>query len=220
MNISSCMKKLSKKALLILLAAVMAVLAASCGFQGGSRGEGDTSRTDSAAAEGNGSDFTVTHTAEITVKDMGVIVVELYGKLAPVTVENFVKLADEKYFDGLTFHRAQPGFVIQGGASDKPCDTIKGEFSANGVKNDLSHTRGVISMARTNDPDSASSQFFIVLDDAAMSSLDGMYAGFGKVTKGMDVVDKIAQAPGNQANMGFIDNVADQPVIESIRIRK
>lgn len=208
MNISSCMKKLSKKTLLILLAAVMAVLTASCGFQGGSRGEGD------------GADFTVTHTAEITVKDMGVIVVELYGKLAPVTVENFVKLADEKYFDGLTFHRAQPGFVIQGGASDKPCDAIKGEFSANGVKNDLSHTRGVISMARTSEPDSATSQFFIVLDDAAIPSLDGMYAGFGKVTQGMDVVDKIAQAPGNQANMGFIDNVADQPVIESIRIRK
>ena len=120
---------------------------------------------------------------------------ELYPDVAPITVENFISLIKEKYFDGIIFHRVIPGFMIQGGdptgtgmgGSDK---TIKGEFLANGVVNNLKHTRGVLSMARTMDPNSASSQFFIMHQDAP--HLDGQYAAFGKVTKGIEVVDEIA----------------------------
>lgn len=128
----------------------------------------------------------------------GEISLELYPEKAPITVENFVNLAKSGFYDGLIFHRVIPGFMIQGGdplgsgfgGADK---NIKGEFSANGVENDLSHERGVISMARANDPDSASSQFFIMHADGKF--LDGQYAAFGKVTDGMDVVDEIAAVP-------------------------
>jgi peptidyl-prolyl cis-trans isomerase B (cyclophilin B) len=120
---------------------------------------------------------------------------ELYPETAPITVENFVSLIKEKFFDGIIFHRVIKGFMIQGGdptgtgmgGSEK---TIKGEFLSNGVVNELKHTRGVLSMARTMDPNSASSQFFIMHEDAP--HLDGQYAAFGKVTKGMEVVDAIA----------------------------
>lgn len=125
---------------------------------------------------------------------------ELYPDVAPIAVENFVKLIEEDFFDGLIFHRVIPGFMIQGGGYDetfyagnfnsKEADTIKGEFAANGVANDLKHTRGVISMARTNAPNSASGQFFIMHED--YPSLDGQYAAFGKITEGLDVVDRIA----------------------------
>ena len=125
----------------------------------------------------------------------GIIKAELYPEVAPITVENFVKLINEKFFDGLVFHRVIEGFMIQGGGFDavgkhKEADSIKGEFDANGVKNELKHTRGVLSMARTMFPNSASSQFFIMHNDAP--NLDGQYAAFGKVTEGMDVVDEIA----------------------------
>ena len=125
----------------------------------------------------------------------GIIKAELYPEVAPITVENFVKLINEKFFDGLVFHRVIEGFMIQGGGFDavgkhKEADSIKGEFDANGVKNELKHTRGVLSMARTMFPNSASSQFFIMHNDAP--HLDGQYAAFGKVTEGMDVVDEIA----------------------------
>ena len=119
---------------------------------------------------------------------------ELYPKIAPITVENFEKLAGEHFYDGLTFHRVIPGFMIQGGCprgngTGGPGYQIKGEFAANGVANDLKHTRGVLSMARAMDPDSAGSQFFVMVADAP--HLDGQYAAFGKVTEGMDAADNI-----------------------------
>ena len=131
----------------------------------------------------------------ITMENGKVMEAELYPDVAPITVDNFVSLIKEKFFDGLIFHRVIPGFMIQGGdptgtgmgGSEKE---IKGEFLANGVVNNLKHTRGVMSMARTNDPNSASSQFFIMHEDAP--HLDGQYAAFGKVVKGIEVVDEIA----------------------------
>lgn len=123
------------------------------------------------------------------------IKLELYPEIAPITVENFEKLVNEGFYDGLIFHRVIEGFMIQGGCPDGtgmggPGWNIKGEFSSNGVKNDLKHTRGVISMARSMMPNSAGSQFFIMHRDAP--HLDGDYAAFGKVIEGMDVVDEIA----------------------------
>ena len=131
-----------------------------------------------------------THHVEIQVKDYGTIAVELDADTAPITVTNFVNLAKEGFYDNLTFHRIMDGFMIQGGdpngdgtgGADK---TIKGEFSSNGVENEISHTRGTISMARAQDPDSASSQFFIVQEDS--DYLDGDYAAFGHVTSGMEI---------------------------------
>lgn len=131
----------------------------------------------------------------ITMDSGNEIRLELYPEIAPITVANFVKLATDGFYDGLTFHRIIPGFMIQGGDPDGngtggPGYQIKGEFSSNGVKNDLKHKRGVISMARAMDPDSAGSQFFIMHDDA--DYLDGQYAAFGKVIDGMEEVDRIA----------------------------
>ena len=133
---------------------------------------------------------------QIEMENGGIIKAELYPEVAPITVENFVKLINESFFDGLVFHRVIEGFMIQGGGFDavgnhKDADSIKGEFDANGVKNDLKHERGVLSMARTMFHNSASSQFFIMHQDAP--HLDGQYAAFGKVTEGMDVVDAIAE---------------------------
>ena len=132
---------------------------------------------------------------QIEMENGGIIKAELYPDVAPITVENFVKLINENFFDGLVFHRVIEGFMIQGGGFDavgnhKEADSIKGEFDANGVKNELKHDRGVLSMARTMFPNSASSQFFIMHQSAP--HLDGQYAAFGKVTDGMDVVDEIA----------------------------
>ena len=126
------------------------------------------------------------------------IKIELYPDVAPATVENFVNLVKDGFYDGLIFHRVIPGFMIQGGCPlgtgmGGPGHTIKGEFAANGVKNDLKHTRGVLSMARSGNPNSAGSQFFIMHADAP--HLDGQYAAFGKVIEGMDVVDEIAAVP-------------------------
>lgn len=156
------------------------------------------------------------HYAVITVKDMGDIKLELDADTAPITVTNFVNLANDGFYDGLTFHRIIEGFMIQGGApkNNQSAHTIKGEFSSNGVENNLKHTRGVISMARANDPDSASSQFFIM--HKAAEHLDGAYAAFGCVTDGMDIVDKIAENTPSGYN-GAVE-VADQPIITSIKI--
>lgn len=126
------------------------------------------------------------------------IKLELYPDIAPATVENFIKLVKEGFYDGLIFHRVIPGFMIQGGCPEGtgmggPGYTIKGEFSSNGVTNNLKHARGVISMARAMDPNSAGSQFFIMHQDAP--HLDGQYAAFGRVVEGMDVVDEIASVP-------------------------
>lgn len=133
------------------------------------------------------------------IADYGTITIELLPEYAPNTVANFVNLIEEGFYDGLTFHRSVPGFVLQGGdpsgdGTGGPGYTIDGEFKQNGyTKNTLSHTRGVISMARSQAYDSAGSQFFIVLDDSATYSLDGLYAGFGIVTDGMDIIDKIVE---------------------------
>ena len=158
--------------------------------------------------------------AVIVVRDYGTITVALNPEVAPITVENFVNLAKSGFYDGLTFHRIMSGFMIQGGDPDGngtggSGTNIKGEFGANGVKNDLSHTRGAISMARSNAYDSASSQFFIVHQDSTF--LDGQYACFGYVTSGMEVVDAICAAVPVQDNNGTV-LAADQPVITSITI--
>ena len=131
----------------------------------------------------------------ITMEDGGIIDIELNEEVAPITCENFKKLVSEGFYNGLTFHRVIPGFMIQGGCplgngTGGPGWNIKGEFAANGVNNPIKHTRGVISMARSMNPNSAGSQFFIMHKDAP--HLDGQYAAFGKVVAGMDVVDKIA----------------------------
>lgn len=153
---------------------------------------------------------------EIEMDDGGVIKAELYPETAPITVENFVKLIEDNFFDGLVFHRVIAGFMIQGGGFDalgnhKETDSIKGEFASNGVKNDLKHTRGVLSMARTMVRDSASSQFFIMHDDAP--HLDGEYAAFGMVTDGMDVVDEIAET-----SVDWNDQPIVPQVIKTIRL--
>lgn len=149
----------------------------------------------------------------ITMANGKKIRIELYPETAPITVENFIKLVQDGFYDGLTFHRVIPGFMIQGGCPNGtgtggPGWHIKGEFASNGVENPLKHTRGVISMARAMDPDSAGSQFFIMHQDAP--HLDGQYAAFGHVVEGMDVVDAIASVP-----TGY----ADRP-IEPVRIKK
>ena len=134
----------------------------------------------------------------IKVEGFGEMCAELYPDVAPITVENFMGLVRAKFFDGLIFHRVIPGFMIQGGGFDtnfdqKEAKSIKGEFRANGIKNDLKHERGVLSMARTSAPNSASSQFFIM--HARSPHLDGQYAAFGKVYEGLEVIDKIANVP-------------------------
>lgn len=161
-----------------------------------------------------------THHAEIVIKDYGTIELELDADTAPITVTNFVKLAQEGFYDGLTFHRIIDGFMMQGGdpngdGTGGSEETIKGEFSSNGVENNISHTRGVISMARATDPDSGSSQFFIVQSDSEY--LDGDYAAFGKVTEGMDIVDTICKEAQPTDNNGTISS-DQQPVIEKITV--
>ncbi len=153
----------------------------------------------------------------IKMKDGGVIKVKLNKKAAPGTVENFEKLVKEGFYDGLKFHRVIKGFMIQGGCpkgngTGGPGYKIPGEFSANGFDNPVSHKRGVIAMARSMDPDSAGSQFFIVHADAP--HLDGHYAAFGKVVEGMDVVDEIAAMKTDFSDMPVVDIVIDSITLE------
>ena len=153
---------------------------------------------------------------QIEMQNGGIINLELYPDKAPITVENFVNLVNEKFYDGLIFHRVIKDFMIQGGDPEGTGfggsgKTIKGEFTANGVANDLSHVRGVISMARSKQMDSASSQFFIVQKDSTY--LDGQYAAFGKVIEGMDVVDEIASVDTDRN-----DRPLEDVVIKSIRV--
>ncbi|MCI7062427.1 MAG: peptidylprolyl isomerase [Lachnospiraceae bacterium] len=160
------------------------------------------------------------HHVKIKVKDYGTISVELDADVAPITVTNFVQLAKDGFYDGLTFHRIISGFMIQGGdplgngtgGSEK---TIKGEFADNGVENSISHVRGTISMARSQDYDSASSQFFIMHKDN--TGLDGQYAAFGKVTKGMEIVDKICEDTQVEDDNGTVA-AENQPVIKKIKV--
>ena len=156
----------------------------------------------------------------IQVRDYGTMIAELYPEKAPKTVENFLSLIDRKFFDGLIFHRTIPGFMIQGGGFDeqmnqKEAAPIYGEFAANGFpQNDLAHTRGVLSMARTMVPNSASSQFFVMHADAP--HLDGQYAAFGQVTEGLEVIDAIATVP--TGSYGYHQDVPRFPVvIETIK---
>ncbi len=174
---------------------------------------------------------------QINLKDGKSMKAELYPDLAPETVNNFINLVEEDFYNGLIFHRVIPGFMIQGGgyaevfytgiANQKEAKSVKGEFSSNGVENNLKHTRGVLSMARTSAPDSATSQFFIMHED--YPSLDGQYAAFGKITEGIEVVDEIAAGKTTAMNMQLMYNgevikqrMTDIPetpvVIESIEI--
>ena len=196
------MKKLFKFGMVMLLA----ISLVGCG-------------SDDSSSDKNDDLLSGNHHAVIDVKDYGVIKVELNADEAPITVTNFVKLAKDGFYDGLTFHRIINGFMIQGGdpegnGTGGSDETIKGEFSANGVDNVLKHTRGAISMARSQDYDSASSQFFIMHE--TNDSLDGQYAVFGYVYEGMDVVDKIATSVPVTDNNGTVE-AQNQPVINSIK---
>ena len=187
-------------------------------------GFSDGTDTDGATVENTvldtSQELTGIHHADISIRDYGDIKVELDADTAPITVTNFVKLAQEGFYDGLTFWRIIDGFMMQGGdpkgnGTGGSGETIKGEFSSNGVKNDISHVRGIISMARSTDPDSASSQFFIVQSDSTF--LDGDYAAFGKVTEGMDIVDEICKNANPTDDNGTV-KADEQPVIDSIQI--
>lgn len=163
-------------------------------------------------------DSNANHHVTIVIKDYGTIKLELYPDKAPITVANFEKLVNEGFYNGLTFHRIMNGFMIQGGDPEGTgfggsSETIKGEFKANGVDNNISHIRGVISMARSNNFNSASSQFFIVQKNSTF--LDGQYAGFGRVTEGIEIVDKICKdTPVVDDNGTVLKN--NQPIIEKI----
>ncbi len=201
-------KLFSKAVSVLLMIAFVSVIASGCGSklknnedESGSGSEGKVESSPSAASESSPENKSnVKHPkVQIEMEDGGKMVLELYPEYAPETVANFVQLTENGFYDGLTFHRIVKGFMIQGGdpdgdgvgGSDK---AIKGEFSSNGFsQNTLKHTKGVISMARTNDPNSATSQFFIVHGDA--SSLDGEYAAFGKLIEGEATLDKIADTP-------------------------
>lgn len=154
----------------------------------------------------------------ITMEDGGVIKAELYPEIAPNTVNNFIDLINRGFYDGLIFHRVIPGFMIQGGCPEGngmggPGYSIKGEFSRNGFKNELKHTKGVLSMARTMDPNSAGSQFFIMVEDAP--HLDDQYASFGKVIEGMKVVDKIVNAKTDYSDRPYEDQVIKSMTVET-----
>lgn len=166
----------------------------------------------------------------ITLENGGVMKGELYPNIAPISVDNFTKLANSGFYDGTIFHRVIPGFMVQGGGyvieehegqkyigeKDTGGEAIKGEFASNGVQNDLKHTRGVISMARTTEPNSATSQFFIMHADTA--SLDGEYAAFGRVTEGLDVIDKIAAVETTQVQPIFEAFPVEPVIIKNIHV--
>ena len=190
---------------IILMAALLSLCLTGCGDtrENADKSTAKTTKKESFAEKkdadtSNSQYLTGKHHAEIVIAEYGKLELELDADVAPITVTNFVNLVKKGFYNGLTFHRIMSGFMIQGGdpngdGTGGSEETIKGEFKSNGVENTMSHKRGVISMARTqNDPDSASSQFFIVQADSDF--LDGDYAAFGKVTAGMDIVDKICQS--------------------------
>lgn len=159
---------------------------------------------------------------KITVRDHGTMIAELYPEMAPKTVENFIKLVKEGFYSGMIFHRVIPGFMIQGGGfteshEQKHADAIRGEFRTNGfAQNTLKHTRGVLSMARTMDPNSASSQIFVMHKDSP--HLDGQYAGFGKVIEGLEVIDTVANVDTTTKMFYYQDWPVDDVVIESMEM--
>ena len=214
---------------LIFAAVCVLVIVCLFFFTGGDENDSangqDTADTQISAGSQSGTEYTpnADYYADIEIENYGTITVALDAAAAPITVENFVTLARSGFYDGLTFHRIMAGFMMQGGdpngngtgGSDA---NIKGEFSANGVDNPLSHTRGAISMARRSDSyDSASSQFFIVHQDS--TGLDGNYAVFGYVTEGMEIVDQICTEAQPTDNNGTIPTNA-QPVITTVTIRE
>ena len=154
----------------------------------------------------------------ITMKSGDVIKLELYPDIAPISVNNFISLINKKFYDGLIFHRVIRGFMIQGGCPDGtgmggPGYSIKGEFAQNGVKNDLEHTEGVLSMARSMNPNSAGSQFFIMHKNSP--HLDGSYAAFGKVVEGMEIVNKIAETPTDYSDRPLEDQVMETVTVDT-----
>jgi len=216
---------LSRRALVGAALSLPLVLAA-CGGQTSTTSSDGSSASAPAVAEGvltepiEGSYASGKHHVAIDVKDFGTIELELDADVAPVTVSNFCDLAASGFYDGLTFHRIINGFMIQGGdplgnGTGGSSRLILGEFAENGIDNPISHKRGVISMARAYDLNSASSQFFIVHQDSDF--LDGSYAAFGAVTEGIEVVDAIATTVPVQDDNGTV-NRADQPTITSIKV--
>lgn len=196
----------------------------SSGESQNTQGSSENQSTQSVNATNQSSttepEFKATKHAQIEIKNYGTISLELYGEEAPITVNNFVKLANEGFYNGLTFHRIISGFMIQGGdpngdGTGGSTENIKGEFSQNGVQNRILHTRGTISMARSSENDSASSQFFIMQQDA--THLDGAYAAFGRVTSGLEIVDKICENTPVTDSNGTV-TAENQPVITSIKI--
>ena len=222
---------MKKATLFLLCTALLAAVITGCGSgkKAEDAAEENTSGQVSDEASDHSGDETADHTedllsglhhAEIEINDYGTISLELDADTAPVSVTNFVTLAKEGFYDGLTFHRIISGFMIQGGDplgnGTGGSDTeIKGEFSSNGVENNIAHERGVISMARSQNPDSASSQFFIMHQDSP--HLDGDYAAFGHVTSGIEIVDQICENTPVQDDNGTVD-AGDQPVIKAIRV--
>lgn len=213
---------------IVLMAAMLSLCLTGCGStkDNTDKSTAKTTKKESSAekkdTDTSGSQYlTGKHHAEIEIAKYGKLELELDADIAPITVTNFVNLAKKGFYNGLTFHRIMSGFMIQGGdpngdGTGGSEETIKGEFKSNGVENTMSHKRGVISMARTqNDPDSASSQFFIVQADSDF--LDGDYAAFGKVTAGMDIVDKICQSVLPIDNNGTVP-ANQQPKITSIKV--
>lgn len=210
--------------LVLLATALVAFVAVGCaGPDAGTTtaDEGSSQAQGSAEVDPDDPYATGIHHARIEVEGYGTIEVTLNANVAPITVSNFCHLAEDGFYDGLTFHRVVPGFMIQGGdpsgdgtgGSEK---TITGEFASNGVENSIPHTRGTISMARASDPDSASSQFFIMQETTP--SLDGEYAAFGTVTSGMEVVDAICEkVPVANEQSGLVAP-ENQPVISSVEI--
>ena len=215
-----------KKLVSVLMAVLLVVLGVTaCGNKNNEKFPKSTPEATPKQEEKNTDDVYANKIGfTIEMEDGGVMKGELYPDVAPTTVANFVKLAESKFYDGLIFHRVIPGFMIQGGGFDKDlntkkADSIKGEFSANGVENPLKHTRGVLSMARTMIPDSASSQFFIMHED--YPSLDGQYAAFGKVTEGLDIIDAIASVETTTVpEKGMQDVPKEACVIKTITIQK
>ncbi len=205
-----------RKHITALAAALLLCLSlAACGSPAQSGGSASGGSGAASAAEPIGK-----YTAVIDIRDYGTVTLELDGDSAPITVANFVKLAKDGFYDGLTFHRIMDGFMMQGGdpkgnGTGGSEENITGEFAGNGIENPISHSRGTISMARAQDPNSASSQFFICQADC--SFLDGEYAAFGHVTEGLDVVDAVCAAARPTDDNGTIP-AEEQPVIESITI--
>lgn len=213
---------------IILMAALLSLCLTGCGDtrENADKSTAKTTKKESFAEKkdadtSNSQYLTGKHHAEIVIAEYGKLELELDADVAPITVTNFVNLVKKGFYNGLTFHRIMSGFMIQGGdpngdGTGGSEETIKGEFKSNGVENTMSHKRGVISMARTqNDPDSASSQFFIVQADSDF--LDGDYAAFGKVTAGMDIVDKICQSVQPIDNNGTVP-ADQQPKITAIKV--